>query len=116
MSVTTLTLYIWGEELKNDNSALEFEQSRLNVLKMAREAEDKRKAEASILRDTSNSRETSSLSDPSRKYAWEYEILEYRKRRKSERFAFIGGACGIVSLILTVVLNWHALIALFNWQ
>lgn len=37
------------------------------------------------------------------KYAWEYEIEEYRKKKNLERFYKIGAIAGIISLIITIV-------------
>lgn len=37
------------------------------------------------------------------KYAWEYEIEEYRKKKNLERFYKIGAISGIISLIITIV-------------
>ncbi len=39
----------------------------------------------------------------SRKYAWEYEIEEYRKKKNRDRFYKIGALAGILSLIITVI-------------
>lgn len=38
-----------------------------------------------------------------RKYAWEYEIEEYRKKKNLEKFYKIGAMSGIISLILTII-------------
>lgn len=43
---------------------------------------------------------------------WAYEIEKYRRQRKRERFYFIGGLSGIISLILTIALHYQALVAL----
>jgi hypothetical protein len=37
-----------------------------------------------------------------RKYAWQYEIEEYRKKKNLERFYKIGALAGIISLIITI--------------
>lgn len=37
-----------------------------------------------------------------RRYAWEYEIAEYRKKKNLERFYKIGAFSGILSLIITI--------------
>lgn len=37
------------------------------------------------------------------KYAWEYEIEEYRKKKNLERFYKIGALSGILSLIITIM-------------
>ncbi|SKC41383.1 hypothetical protein [Maledivibacter halophilus] len=36
------------------------------------------------------------------KYAWEYEIEEYRKKKNLEKFYKIGAISGIISLIVTI--------------
>lgn len=38
-----------------------------------------------------------------RKYAWEYEIEEYRKKKNRDRFYKIGALAGVLSLIITVI-------------
>ncbi|WP_432663760.1 hypothetical protein R9X47_24590 [Wukongibacter baidiensis] len=38
-----------------------------------------------------------------RKYAWEYEIEEYRKKKIRDRFYKIGALAGVLSLIITLV-------------
>lgn len=37
------------------------------------------------------------------RYAWEYEIEEYRKKKNLERFYKIGAFSGIASLIITIM-------------
>jgi len=41
--------------------------------------------------------------DNSRIYAWEYEIEEYRKKKRLEMFYKIGAFSGLVSLIITII-------------
>lgn len=41
------------------------------------------------------------------KPAWYYEIQNYRSQKKRERFYLIGAICGILSLVLTIVLNFN---------
>jgi len=72
------------------------------VLKMAQAADDKRKAQAT------------KHEGKNRQFAWEYEILEYRKRKKFERYAIFGGTCGIISLVVTVALNAQTIISFFR--
>ncbi|MCG8538765.1 MAG: hypothetical protein MJA82_02350 [Clostridia bacterium] len=38
-----------------------------------------------------------------RRYAWEYEIEEYRKKKNLERFYKIGAFSGVASLIITII-------------
>lgn len=45
---------------------------------------------------------------------WSYEIEKYRRQKKRERFFFIGGLSGIISLILTITLHYEEIVALFQ--
>ena len=74
---------------------------------MAREMDQKRKADAPVSPDQS-------MTNSDRKFAWEYEILEYRRRRKIERFLIVGALAGILSLVITLTVNYGQLVALFN--
>lgn len=85
----------------------EFERSRQDVLRMARDMEQRRKADAPTKDDTS-------MDSDDRKFAWEYEILEYRRRRKIEKFLIVGAVAGIMSLIITLTVNYGQIVALFN--
>jgi len=87
----------WGETLAKKNK--EFEKSRQDVLRMAREMEQQRKSDAPMKTDE-------------RKFAWEYEILEYRRRKKVERFLMIGAISGVISLAISVLANYQWLITL----
>lgn len=48
--------------------------------------------------------------EEAKKYAWEYELENYRKSRIMDKFHTVGAICGIGSLILTIWLNWDILI------
>lgn len=85
----------------------EFERSRQDVLRMAREMDQKRKADAPVNQDQP-------MTQGDRKFAWEYEILEYRRRRKIERFLIVGAMAGIMSLIITLTVNYGQIVGLFN--
>ena len=41
-----------------------------------------------------------------KRYAWEIELENYRKSKWKERFYFFGAICGILSLALTLFLNF----------
>jgi hypothetical protein len=47
--------------------------------------------------------------DEPKKYAWEYELENYRKSKVMDKFHTFGSICGILALILTLWLNWDAL-------
>ncbi len=48
--------------------------------------------------------------DEGKKYAWEYELENYRKSKVLDKFHTFGAICGIVALIMTILLNWDVLI------
>lgn len=96
----------WGDQVSRKNK--EFEQSRQDVLRMAREMGDKRKAEVPLEDKSENKLEGE------RKYAWEFEILEYRRKKRIEKFLVFGATCGVLSLIITVTVNWSQIINLIN--
>lgn len=37
-----------------------------------------------------------------RQAVWEYELNEYRRRKKQDRFLFFGACCGVLSFIIAV--------------
>ncbi|MGX8797489.1 hypothetical protein ACR6HW_15665 [Fusibacter sp. JL298sf-3] len=79
--------------------ALELEKSKREILKQAQ----KRSEEWS----------KACAEDPivdAHKYAWEYEIEQYRKEKIRARFWTIGAVCGIVALILQLVLNYQSIV------
>ncbi len=73
---------------------LEFEKTKLEILKLSG---------ANINRNISNGH----------KKAWEYEYEEIRKRKRAEKFYMIGSICGILSLVLTLILNFDMINGLF---
>ena len=48
-----------------------------------------------------------------RKFAWEYELENYRKMKLKDRFCVLGAFCGILALILTLYFNFDIWIKLF---
>lgn len=96
----------WGDMMAKKNH--EFEQSRQDVLRMAKEMGDKRKA------DVPEPRQNRTNFGGEEKFAWEYEILEYRRKKKIEKFLVFGATCGVLSLVITVVVNWGQIINLIN--
>ncbi len=46
-------------------------------------------------------------------YLWQYELEHYKRSKKKDRFYIFGALCGILSLIVTVILNFSELLALF---
>lgn len=90
---------------------LEFEKSRMELLKhMNVDLNDKR---LSSNKSGISPAEAIQRANSNGKYAWEYEIEDYRKRKTRERFCFFGACCGIVSLIITLLANYDKIIALF---
>jgi len=47
--------------------------------------------------------------EETKKYAWEYELENYRKSKIMEKFHTIGAICGIIALLLTLIINWDFL-------
>lgn len=77
---------------------LELQKNRLEILKMSGKEEM-----------------IHTPKDPaSNLYAWEYELENYKRLRRRERFYAFGAWCGILSLILVLVLNGSVLLATFK--
>lgn len=47
------------------------------------------------------------------KQPWEYEIEEYRKNKKMNRFYLFGAICGVLSLVLNVIFNYQTILSYF---
>lgn len=43
--------------------------------------------------------------EDTKKYAWEYELENYRKSKTMEKFHTFGAICGIIALLLTLIIN-----------
>lgn len=80
--------------MKKTTEELEFERSRMEILKLSGKNINK------------------NMSDNHKK-AWEYEYEEHKRRRKKESFYLFGSMCGILSLILTLILNFDTITKLF---
>lgn len=80
---------------------LEFEKNRMEILKMSNKSPQ-------------YPQETELTAGGTRKQAWELELDEYRKRQRREKFYFIGSVCGILSLLLTLILNFGQIMNLFH--
>jgi len=91
----------------------EFEKNRQELLRMAREMGEQRKSDSVQKGEVVNNR---NLNDDNsdKKYAWEYEILEYRRRRRIERYLVFGATCGVISLVMTFYFNWQYILSLFG--
>ncbi len=76
---------------------LEFEKNKREILKRTQ------KSKVAEIHSPIKQEET-------KKYAWEYELENYRKSRIMDKFHTIGAICGIVALILTLWVNWDVLI------
>lgn len=95
---------------KRISEELEFEKNRMELLKqMNVDLSDKK---VSYYKDGLSPSEALHSVDTKGKYAWEYEIEDYRRRKNLERFYFFGACCGIVSLIITLVVNYSKIVAL----
>lgn len=43
--------------------------------------------------------------EETKKYAWEYELENYRKSKILDKFHTFGAICGIIALIMTLLFN-----------
>lgn len=80
--------------MKTTTKELEFEKNRMDILKLSGKP---------LPQNISGNH----------KKAWEYEYEEYKKRKRMEKFYFIGSLCGVISLLLTLFLNFDTMIKLF---
>ncbi len=97
---------------KRISEELEFERNRMELLKqMNVDLSDKKVS--NYKRSPSPTEAIHSVSSTG-KYAWEYELEDYRKRKAYERFCLFGACCGILSLIVTLVVNFERIVTLFN--
>lgn len=80
--------------MKKTTKELEFEKSRMEILKLSGK----------------NIKQNISVGH---KKAWEYEFEELKKRKRMEKFYLFGSVCGVISLILTLILNFDNMIKLF---
>jgi len=76
---------------------LEFEKNRRDILKHTKSS----KKESDYL---------PIKQDEATKYAWEYELENYRKSKLMDKFHTFGAICGIIALIVTILVNLDVLI------
>jgi len=91
---------------------LEFEKNRMELLKQMNV--DLSEKKLSAYKTSPSPSEAIQTANSNGKYAWEYEIEDYRKRKASQRFCFFGAWCGIVSLIITLIVNYDKIVTLFQ--
>jgi len=97
---------------KRISEELEFERNRMELLKhMNVDLSDKK---VSNYKTSPSPTEAINSVSSTGKYAWEYELEDYRKRKAYERFSLFGAWCGILSLIITLVVNFERIVMLFN--
>ena len=75
---------------------LEFERNKREILKGTRSIKPEREPQNSLQNET-------------KKFAWEYELENYRKSKMLGKFHTFGAICGILALGLTVLLNFDVL-------
>jgi hypothetical protein len=93
--------------MKKKNVDLEFEKQKEAILKQARSVtQSPERAEAELLRRVDRLTEDAYVDGNTQKYAWEYELENYRKARIKEHFYTLGAICGILALILVLVLHF----------
>ncbi len=82
---------------KNTASDIEFEKNRQDILRMAQQANFNK------IINNSTSPDDDLLVSGDRKAIWEYEIIEYRKKKNREKFMVFGASCGVISLIISLL-------------
>jgi hypothetical protein len=106
-------LFKGNKKSKRDSHDIEFEKSRMEILKMSRGAAPDREVNPSA--DMEKSRldrlKDSYGGDDSRgKQAWEYELDEHRKRKILERRLVAASVFGILGFLMSLaLLVWHIL-------
>ncbi len=75
---------------------LQFEKNKREILKQSQASKQVQEAPKIQIVDT-------------RKYAWEYELENYRKSKLKDKFHTFGAICGIIALILTLLFNFDAI-------
>ncbi len=97
---------------------IEFEKNKREILKQNTQAQNMKQpkgSEHSKMKETQYSnkshnkatREPNIQIESATKYAWEYEIENYRKFKNQMRFLLFGAICGVLSLILTIGLHFN---------
>ncbi len=71
---------------------LQFEKNKREILKRTQ-----------LTKDEGDS--TPIKMDEAKKYAWEYELENYRKAKRMDKFHTFGAICGILALIATLFFN-----------
>lgn len=79
------------------NEEIELQKNRLEILKLTGK------------QDTLNS--VNHTED--NVYLWQYELEHYKREKRKDRFYTFGAVCGIISLILTLALNFQWVLKLF---
>lgn len=46
-------------------------------------------------------------------YLWQYELEHYKREKKKDRFYTFGAICGILSLAITLAVNFDIILKLF---
>lgn len=92
---------------------LEFEKNKREILKRTQSLnrENNRnqgQGEREMMRD--NTFQGDTFHGEAKKYAWEYELENYRKSKAMDKFHTLGAICGIVALFMTLLINWDVLI------
>ena len=111
--------YDRGEDMSRELlDQIEFEKNKREILKQNTQTQNhklQKSSEQTKMKETQSnskshkksSREPRIQIESATKYAWEYEIENYRKFRNQMRFILFGAICGILSLVLTLVLHFN---------
>lgn len=47
-------------------------------------------------------------------YLWQYELEHYKREKKRDRFYTFGAVCGIISLVITIAVNFSVIFNYFK--
>lgn len=87
---------------------LEFEKNKREILKRSKVSNSQSKRVP--LMQNEDELIKSDGEGETKKYAWEYELENYRKSKAMDKFHTLGAICGILALIMTLLINWNTLI------
>jgi hypothetical protein len=83
---------------------LEMEKNKVKILEMSKQIGNQKKLQ-SLNQDIKDLGKV-----PSNRYAWEFELLEYKKRKSRETFFLFGSILGIISFIVNIIFIYLMLV------
>ena len=84
----------------------DFEKNKEEILKLTQKIGDERQLNKRAKKKD--------LKPEDSRYAWEFELKEYRKRKKREKFFMFGAIMGILSMLLNIILNFERILSFFS--